>query len=149
MQDSVEQLFQQLFVRCGAVVDSLRTCVCIPDLSNQLEHLHGGIVLQPDQVVLRLETASKSQGDHESSLGTVLGVIANHQVGEVVEEDGQGGLNGIALGVLREVAGDAVCLQDVFRRNGSEQLEIVIVLADSDVAFDEFRGDSFWGGLRH
>ena len=106
-----------------------------------MEDLHGLIVLHARHVVTRLYREAKPQGLHQSPLRTILGVIADQKVGEVVEEHGQRHLYRMIHRITVKVPRNPVRPQRVALDDGMQQLEVVVILADPHVLLDQLRRD--------
>ena len=108
---------------------------------NHMEDLHRLIVLHARHIVTHLHRKAKPQGLHQSPLRTILGVVADQEVGEVVEEHGQRHLYRVIHRITVKVLRNPVRPQRVALDDGMQQLEVVVILADPYVLLDQLRRD--------
>ena len=108
---------------------------------NHMEDLHGLVVLHARHIVAHLHRKAKPQGLHQPPLRTILGVIADQEVGEVVEEHGQRHLYRVIHRITVKVLRNPVRPQRVALDDGMQQLEVVVILADPYVLLDQLRRD--------
>ena len=106
---------------------------------NHMEDLHRLIVLHARHIVAHLHRKAEPQGLHQPPLRTILGVIADQEVGEVVEEHGQRHLYRVIGRIAVEVLRNPVGPQRVALSNGVQQFEVVVILADPHVLLDQLR----------